>query len=186
MSPALCREEARRLLNCPRCATVLPARAGLLWRTHDGGLTGYREERLDESLREALRRLLGTGRQRAPERAACPVHLLYGLAVGRLQLAHSAEEPGSLPGQGILLRVKGQLICLSSSPLACLEALAEAESQAREAVLGRLLGSPGAAPAEAGTSAGPGDAGSCGRCAERAAGLLGDGPCLGGCCANHS
>lgn len=184
MTAAHCREEARRLLEGPACAAVLPARAGLLWRTHDGGLLAFQEERLDESLRASLRLLLGHGRQRAPERAACPVRLLYALGAGGVRLAASAEEPGSLPGGGLVLRAGEHLVCLSSEPRVCLEALALAEERGREHVLARLLDSaPVAAEEPAGQT--PTSSHSCGRCADRAAGLLGAATCLGSCCVNH-
>ncbi|MFA7331727.1 MAG: hypothetical protein WC326_11710 [Candidatus Delongbacteria bacterium] len=184
MTAAHCREEARRLLEGPACAAVLPARAGLLWRTHDGGLLAFQEDRLEEGLRASLRRLLGHGRQRAPERAACPVRLLYALGAGGVRLAASAEEPGSLPGGGVVLRAGEHLVCLSSEPRACLEALAQAEERGRERLLSRLLDS---APAAAEEPAAPASTSthSCGRCAERAAGLLGEAGCLGSCCVNH-
>jgi len=185
MTPARCAEEARRIFSCPRCAGVLPERAGLLWRTHDGGLAGFQAERLEEGMRRRLERLLGHGRQRAAERAALPVRLLYGLAAGGLQVSQEAEGPGSLPGGGLLLREAGVLVCLTAEPHACLEALALAEERGRRAVLDRLLGAPGAAAA---SPAPPSDSssdahapGSCGRCE----GLLGGEGCMGGGCVNH-
>jgi hypothetical protein len=185
MTPARCAEEARRIFSCPRCATVLPERAGLLWRTHDGGLAGFQAERLEEGLRRRLERLLGHGRQRATERAALPVRLLYGLAAGGLRLDHDPEQSGTLPGGGLLLREAETFICLSAEPLACLEALAEAEARGRHALLGRVLGSDESAGPHAPLPTRPEAehhaAGSCGRCG----GLLGGEGCMGGCCVNH-
>jgi hypothetical protein len=190
MTPSRYREEARRALSSADHAGVLPARAALFWRTHDYGLLAFHEERLDAELAGGIRRLLGSGRERAPERAACPVTLLYGLAAGGLGLAERAGERGALPGGGILLRVAGSLVCLSADPCACLAALARAEALGRERVIGRLLGwadAPGGGrrdevgqdPGEAG---GAGLAASCGRCG----GLLGSGgTCLGASCVNH-
>lgn len=184
MTPARAAEEARRLFSCPRCATVLPERAGLLWRTHDGGLAGFQAERLEEPLRRRLEGLLGHGRQRSRERAALPVRLLYGLAAGGLNVSPDAEASGALPGGGVLLREAGTLVCLTAEPLACLEALAQAEERGRQAVLDRVLGGPGAAalpPAPAPEAPATHAPGSCGRCG----GLLGGEGCLGGCCVNH-
>jgi hypothetical protein len=172
------KEEARRALESGRHAAVLPPRPALYWRTHDYGLLAFHEERLDEPLRAALRGLLGHGRQTGPERAAWPVRLLYGLAAGGLEISDDPALRGALPGGGVLARVRGQLVCLSADPCACLEALTRAEEAGRGRVLGRLLGDAAKVEAEA---LNPSHEGSCGRCG----GLLGEGRCLGGCCVNH-
>ena len=186
MHAAHYKEEARRALESGRHAEVLPPRAALYWRTHDYGLLAFHEERLDEGLRTALRGLLGGGRQAAVERAAWPVRLLYGLAAGGLEVACDPQSHGPLPGGGVLVRVRDALVCLSSEPCACLEALAGAERDGRERILGQLLGRAERPVATDPDGGGAVSGGSCGRCDSCGGGLLGDGQCVGGCCVNHA
>jgi len=166
-------EQARRALEAGREAGVLPERAALCWRTHDHGLLTFQGERLEEAQAAELRRLLGHGRQAAPEEAAFPVRLLYSMT------RHGMGE-AALPGKGRLVESRSGTICLSADPLSCVQALAAAEQRGREAVLSRLL-SDGATPPEAAQTRLPEEEGSCGQCG----GLLGCSACAGSACVRH-
>lgn len=170
------RERARRALEEGRRRGVLPERAGLYWRTHDHGLLAFHEERLEEETRALLRGLLGGGRDRGRERAACEVLLLYGLAAGGVAPVEDPAAAATLPGGGLVLRRRGRLVCLCEDPALCLAALAAAEEAGRRALMDRLLGAGpnGGTSRPDGRAGGPhGESGaSCGRCE----GLLG-GPC---------
>lgn len=176
MTAAHYREQARLALMAGQRSGILPERAGLLWRTHDHGLMAFQTEGLDESYAVELRRLLGHGRQAAMEMAAFPLRLLYGLTPHGLQ----DLRLDALPGKGRVVEVSLGRICLCADPLACMEALAQAEERGREQVLGRLLDAPvkdlDSREGEAGT-----DGGSCGQCG----GLLGCSACAGSACVRH-
>jgi len=183
------RERARRVLETGRFGGLLGPRAGLLWRTHDHGLLEFGAQRLDEACRRELTALLGgaghagsrSGGRLRPERCALPLALLYGFTAG-LACGDDPEADGGLPGGGCLVERRGALYGCTADPEAFLEELARREAEARERLLGRLLGAPGAAAGAASVDAAPAAAGSCGRCD----GLLGPGgQCLGGACVRH-
>ena len=190
------RECGRRILDGGRYRGILPGRCGLLWRTHDFGLLSVDAGRLDDQLRGRIEKLLGAERAPVKERAAIPVKLFYALAAGHLALREDPEEPGGLPGAGVLLRSGGDTICLAADPEACLAELSRIEERAREELLARVLGAaPQGIPTgdtgeSSAVSAGappigvhPGEDSACGRCSS---GLLGGScDCLGPSCVNN-
>lgn len=176
MTAAHYREQARLALMAGRRSGILPERAGLMWRTHDHGLMAFHAEGLDEGLAVELRRLLGHGRQAAPETAAFPLRLLYGLTPQGLR----ELRLDALPGKGRVVEGSFGRICLCGDPLACVEALALAEGRGRDHVMGRLLDAPvkDGDPRDDGAGS---DDGSCGQCG----GLLGCSACAGSACVRH-
>jgi hypothetical protein len=188
MRPQDYREQARRVLESGRYRELLGARAGLAWRTHDHGLLVFDGGRLSEACRRDLALLLGgegqagarRGTRLRPERCALPLDALYARLAG-LACATDPEADGGLPGGGCLVLRGMACYGLSASPEAFLDELLRWESQGRERLLGRLLGTPGhtaAAPAEPGAQPAGASCGSCGN-------LLGTGQCLGGACSRH-
>ncbi len=176
MTAAHYREQARLALMAGQRAGILPERAALMWRTHDHGLMVFEGGRLEEGLAAELRKLLGHGRQSAPEAAVFPVRLLYALAPAALR----GQSLETLPGKGRIVEGRGTRLCLCVDPLTCMEALANLEERGRARVLDHLLDAPGV------QEPGPreeddGNQGSCGQCG----GLLGCSACAGSACVRH-
>ncbi len=182
MLPRNYRERATRVLDCNQWEDLLGPRCGLIWRTHDFGLMRFHCDRLHSQQLREMEKLLSNPRRGGlqPERAVFPVKLMYALGRGRVSLCENPED-ARLPGSAALLQRGEDLYCVCADPEAALRELARLESEEREGVLARIMGTPQCDTATQSVSqmSTEQDDVSCGRC-----GLLGNEHCAGGACVN--